>query len=78
MENLVTCTDRRNKSGMKRCENRIARQLRADKPVFHSGLLVYGDGDDAIPEAIRTTAYTRDGLLFDKTVQNISDWHATC
>ncbi|WP_432124124.1 DNRLRE domain-containing protein [Streptomyces sp. C10-9-1] len=77
-ENLFTGTDRMNKSGMKRCENRIARQLRANKPVFYSGQLVYGDGDDAIPEAIRMTAYTQDGLLFDKTVQNISDWQITC
>ncbi|MFG3351185.1 hypothetical protein [Streptomyces sanyensis] len=49
---------------MKRCENRIARQLRANRPVFRSGQLVYGDGDDAIPEAIRMSAYTQVGLLF--------------
>ncbi|WP_340558538.1 DNRLRE domain-containing protein [Streptomyces sp. GSL17-111] len=77
-ENLFTGTDRMNKSGMKRCENRIAKQLRSNKPVFYSGQLVYGDGADSIPEAIRMTAYTRDGLLFDKTVQNISDWQTTC
>lgn len=72
-ENRFTGTDRMNKGGMKRCENRKARQLRSNNPVFYSDQLVYGDGNDSIPEAIRMTAYTRDVLLFDRTVQNTSD-----
>ncbi|WP_374215699.1 DNA/RNA non-specific endonuclease [Streptomyces drozdowiczii] len=77
-ENLFTGYDRMNKSGMKRCENKMAKQLRANNPVFYSGQLIYGAGNSAIPESIRMTAYTKNGRLFDVTVQNSSDWQTTC
>ncbi|MFJ4498584.1 DNRLRE domain-containing protein [Streptomyces sp. NPDC088864] len=77
-ENLFTGYDRMNKSGMKRCENKMTKQLKANNPVFYSGQLKYGAGESAIPESIRMTAYTKSGRLFDVTVQNSSDWQTTC
>ena len=76
-ENLFTGFDRMNKSGMKRCENKIAKQLRGNSPVLHSGQLNY-DGSSVIPESIRMTAYTKEGQLFDVTVENVQDWQTTC
>ncbi|SER60144.1 RHS repeat-associated core domain-containing protein [Streptomyces sp. yr375] len=76
-ENLFTGFDRMNKSGMKRCENKIAKQLRGSNPVLYSGRLNYA-GNSVIPESIRMTAYTKEGRLFDVTVKNVQDWQATC
>lgn len=77
-ENLFTGFDRMNKSGMKRCENKMAKQLRSKNPVLYSGRLNYADSGSVIPESIRMTAYTKTGKLFDVTVKNIQDWQATC
>ncbi|MYV46385.1 laminin G, partial [Streptomyces sp. SID2888] len=77
-ENLFTGFDRMNKSGMKRCESKIKKQLQGNDPVFYSGLLNYPDSTGVIPKEIRMTAYTKSGKLFDVTVGNVQDWQTTC
>jgi hypothetical protein len=63
---------------MRSCEYRIDKQLRANTSVFYSGQLIYGEGDNPIPQGIRMTAFTAEGKLFDVTVQNIAGKQSTC
>ncbi|MFI1941152.1 DNA/RNA non-specific endonuclease [Streptomyces purpureus] len=76
-ENLFTGHERMNKSGMRRCEVKMEKQLAAKNPVYYSGQLIHGSGPGGV-DAIRMTASTRNGPLFDVVVRNISDWQATC
>lgn len=66
-----------NKSGMRRCEIKMEQQLATQNPVYYSGQVIAGSGPGGV-DAIRMTARTRTGLLFDATVKNISDWQTTC
>lgn len=76
-ENLFTGHERMNKSGMRRCEVKIEKQLAANNPVFYSGQLKHGSGPGGV-DSIRMIAYTKQGLLFDATVKNTPDWQTTC
>ncbi|MEU9650543.1 DNRLRE domain-containing protein [Streptomyces sp. NPDC048110] len=69
-ENLFTGYRLMNTSGMKRCENRMASQLKAGNPVLYSGQLSYADDTTLKPESIRMTAVTKKGVLFDTPVTN--------
>ncbi|MDQ0578297.1 hypothetical protein QF030_000475 [Streptomyces rishiriensis] len=76
-EDPFTGFDRMSKSGMKRCENKIAKQLRGNNPALNSGQLNYA-GSSVIPESIRMAACTKEGQLFDVTVKNVQDWQTIC
>ncbi len=76
-ENLFTGYARMNTSGMKRCENRMASQLKKGNWVEYSGQLDY-DETSVIPKGIQMTARTKDGPLFNVYVKNQADWQETC
>ncbi|WP_345594420.1 LamG-like jellyroll fold domain-containing protein [Streptomyces marokkonensis] len=69
-ENLFTGYRLMNTSGMKRCENRIASQLKAGNPVLYSGQLSYPDDSTRMPDSIHMTAITKKGVLFNTPVAN--------
>ncbi|MFR9794354.1 DNRLRE domain-containing protein [Streptomyces sp. MS06] len=69
-ENLFTGYRLMNTSGMKRCENRIAKQLRAGRAVLYSGQLSYPNTTTPQPDAIQMTAMTKNGVLFNTSVAN--------
>lgn len=75
--NLFTGTLRMNRSGMARCEKKIATQLKAGNWVQYSGELNYGP-DAGIPVSITMTAYTKDGQLFNMTILNNNDLSTQC
>ncbi|MEV6654793.1 LamG-like jellyroll fold domain-containing protein [Streptomyces sp. NPDC051219] len=76
-ENLFPGRDRMNKSGMRRCERVMERELKAGNWVTYSGTLTY-DGPELIPTGIQMTAYTKRGKLFDARIENSKDWQTTC
>ncbi len=59
-----------NTSGMRRCESRIVKQLKAGNPVLYSGQLSYASDSVLVPESIRMTAVTKKGVLFNTSVSN--------
>lgn len=69
-ENLFTGYRQMNTSGMRRCESRIVKQLRAGNPVLYSGQLSYPDNSALKPDAIHMTAVTKKGVLFNTPVSN--------
>ncbi|WP_419997818.1 DNA/RNA non-specific endonuclease [Streptomyces boninensis] len=69
-ENIFTGYRRLNHPGMTKYETKMAKALAAQKPVTYSGKLVYGNGDENLPTAIRMTAFTADGPLFSVTLPN--------
>lgn len=77
-ENLFTGYAQMNTSGMKRCENRIAAQLRAGNPVLYSGQLSYRDDSTSMPESIQMTAVTKGGVLFNTPVENLQRKGHSC
>lgn len=76
-ENLFTGFARMNTSGMKRCENKIVKQLKAGNWVQYRARLDNPVGE-GIARSIQMTAYTKNGLLFSTTVSNDSKWQTTC
>ena len=77
-ENLFTGFSRMNKSGMRRCETKMEKQLAAGKWVQYSAKLNYSHAT-GIPDSITMSAYTEDGALFKNVVVlNNSDWQTTC
>ncbi|WP_435866875.1 DNA/RNA non-specific endonuclease [Streptomyces xanthochromogenes] len=70
-ENIFTGFKQMNDPVMKRCENKMAQQLKEGKRVLYSGQLEYGNGRNNIPTAIRMTASTPNGLLFDLDISNM-------
>ncbi|WMX44534.1 DNA/RNA non-specific endonuclease [Streptomyces roseicoloratus] len=79
-ENLFTGHAKMNLSGMKKCENAMARALTpgGSEWVQYSGQLVYGDGSAKIPDGIRMTAVADTGPLFDVYIKNIPEVQVTC
>ncbi|MFI8522751.1 LamG-like jellyroll fold domain-containing protein [Streptomyces sp. NPDC085481] len=79
-ENLFTGHAKMNLSGMKKCENAMARALTPGRSewVQYSGQLVYGDGSAKIPDGIRMTAVADTGPLFDVYIKNIPEVQVTC
>ncbi|MFJ2767478.1 DNA/RNA non-specific endonuclease [Streptomyces sp. NPDC087300] len=75
--NLFTGHGRMNTSGMKRCENKMVKQLKGGSWVEYSGKLNYSD-EDGIPDSITMTAHTSQGLLFRKTIENKPGWQESC
>ncbi|MFE0039468.1 DNRLRE domain-containing protein [Streptomyces sp. NPDC059015] len=77
-ENLFTGFSRMNKSGMRRCEVKMERQLAAQKWVMYTGKVNYSH-TTGIADSITMSAYTEDGVLFENiVVKNITDWQTTC
>lgn len=77
-ENLFTGFKRMNRSGMRRCEIKMERQLAAGKWVMYTGKLNYSH-TTGYADSITMSAYTEDGVLFDDVVvQNSPDWQTTC
>ncbi|WP_461081687.1 golvesin C-terminal-like domain-containing protein [Streptomyces deserti] len=76
-ENLFTGFARMNTSGMKRCENKIVKQLKAGNWVQYRARLDNPVGE-GVARSIQMTAYTKNGLLFSATVGNNSKWQTTC
>ncbi|MFD3663559.1 DNRLRE domain-containing protein [Streptomyces sp. NPDC058659] len=77
-ENLFTGFSRMNKSGMRRCEIKMEKQLAAQKWVMYTGKVNYSH-TTGIPDSITMSAYTEDGVLFENiVVKNITDWQTTC
>ncbi|MEU1780508.1 LamG-like jellyroll fold domain-containing protein [Streptomyces abikoensis] len=74
-ENLFAGYPRMNRSGMKRCENKIAKELGQGNRVYYSGQLT--DGQDR-PDGIRMAARTQNGPLFDEYIENRQGWQETC
>ncbi|MEV6382702.1 DNRLRE domain-containing protein [Streptomyces sp. NPDC051773] len=77
-ENLFTGYGQMNTSGMKRCENRIAAQLKAGNSVLYSGQLSYPDGSTQMPDSIQMTAITKSGVLFNTSVANVQRTGHSC
>ncbi|WP_435212544.1 DNRLRE domain-containing protein [Streptomyces sp. bgisy034] len=77
-ENLFTGYRLMNTSGMKRCENKIAKQLQAGNPVLYSGQLTYPNDSTKMPDAIHMTAITKKGLLFNTPVANLQRKGNSC
>ncbi|MFI7089663.1 DNRLRE domain-containing protein [Streptomyces anulatus] len=77
-ENLFTGFSRMNKSGMRRCEIKMEKQLAAQKWVMYTGKVNYSH-TAGIPDSISMSAYTEDGVLFENiVVKNSTDWQTTC
>ncbi|MFG3527436.1 DNA/RNA non-specific endonuclease [Streptomyces sp. NPDC047917] len=77
-ENLFTGFKRMNRSGMRRCEIKMERQLAAGKWVQYTGKVNYSHAT-GYADGVTMSAYTKDGVLFDSVVvQNITDWQTTC
>lgn len=77
-ENLFTGFSRMNKSGMRRCEIKMEKQLAAQKWVMYTGKVNYSHST-GIPDSVTMSAYTEDGVLFENiVVKNITDWQTTC
>ncbi|MFF0479560.1 DNRLRE domain-containing protein, partial [Streptomyces sp. NPDC004284] len=77
-ENLFTGFSRMNKSGMRRCEIQMEKQLAAGKWVMYTGKLNYSH-TTGYADSITMSAYTEDGVLFSNVVvQNSPDWQTTC
>ncbi|WP_079147677.1 DNA/RNA non-specific endonuclease [Streptomyces thermolilacinus] len=76
-ENLFTGYARMNTSGMKRCENRMAK-AETGTWVEYSGQLRYKDSDKLIPEGITMTAKTKTGPLFNVYIKNIPEFQVSC
>ncbi|MFD9604762.1 DNA/RNA non-specific endonuclease [Streptomyces sp. NPDC059970] len=77
-ENLFTGFKRMNRSGMRRCEIKMEKQLAAGKWVQYTGKVNYSH-TTGIADSITMSAYTKDGVLFDNVVvQNSTDWQTTC
>ncbi|MFE0646864.1 DNA/RNA non-specific endonuclease [Streptomyces sp. NPDC058877] len=76
-ENLFPGRDRMNKSGMRRCETKMKKELAAGNWVQYTGTLAY-KGNNLIPTGIQMTAFTARGKLFDVRVENNQDWQTTC
>ncbi|MFE8949597.1 DNA/RNA non-specific endonuclease [Streptomyces sp. NPDC007856] len=77
-ENLFTGFKRMNRSGMRRCEIKMERQLAAGKWAMYTGKLNYSH-TTGYADSITMSAYTEDGVLFDDVVvQNSPDWQTTC
>ncbi|MFE7573475.1 DNRLRE domain-containing protein [Streptomyces sp. NPDC057521] len=77
-ENLFTGYRLMNTSGMKRCENKIAKQLQAGNPVLYSGQLTYPNDSTKMPDAIHMTAVTKKGVLFNTPVANLQRKGNSC
>ncbi|MFE4673184.1 DNRLRE domain-containing protein [Streptomyces sp. NPDC056723] len=77
-ENLFTGFKRMNRSGMRRCEIKMEKQLAAQKWVMYTGKVNYSH-TTGIADSITMSAYTEDGPLFTNVVvQNSTDWQTTC
>ena len=77
-ENLFTGFSRMNRSGMRRCEIKMEKQLAARKLVMYTGKVNYSH-TTGYADSITMSAYTEDGVLFDNVVvQNSPDWQTTC
>lgn len=77
-ENLFTGFKRMNRSGMRRCEIKMEKQLAAGKWVQYTRKLNYSH-TTGYADSITMSAYTKDGVLFDNVVvQNSPDWQTTC
>ncbi|MEN8655934.1 DNA/RNA non-specific endonuclease [Streptomyces sp. 21So2-11] len=77
-ENLFTGFSRMNKSGMRRCEIKMERQLAAQNWVQYTAKVNYSH-TEGIPDSITMSARTENGVLFDNvTVKNITEWQTTC
>ncbi|MFE7356760.1 DNA/RNA non-specific endonuclease [Streptomyces sp. NPDC057543] len=77
-ENLFTGFKRMNRSGMRRCEIKMEKQLADGKWVQYTGKVNYSH-TTGIADSITMSAYTKDGVLFDNVVvQNSTDWQTTC
>jgi hypothetical protein len=77
-ENLFTGFSRINKSGMRRCEIKMEKQLAAQKWVMYTGKVNYSH-TTGIADSITMSAYTEDGVLFSNVVvANSTDWQTTC
>ncbi|MFJ1796623.1 LamG-like jellyroll fold domain-containing protein [Kitasatospora griseola] len=75
-QNLFPGYSKMNLSGMKRCENKMLKQLNSGNPVFYSGQVDRSNGMH--PNGIQMTAYTAQGKLFDQYVKNIPTNQVTC
>ncbi|MFI8087975.1 DNRLRE domain-containing protein [Streptomyces sp. NPDC086080] len=69
-ENLFTGYRQMNTSGMRRCESRIVKQLKAGNAVLYSGQLSYPSDSALVPDSIQMTAMTKTGVLFSTPVSN--------
>ncbi|MFF3733352.1 DNA/RNA non-specific endonuclease [Streptomyces sp. NPDC002476] len=77
-ENLFTGFKRMNRSGMRRCEIKMEKQLAAGKWVQYMGKVNYSH-TTGYAGSITMSAYTKDGVLFDNVVvKNSTDWQTTC
>ncbi|WP_372345906.1 DNRLRE domain-containing protein [Streptomyces sp. KL116D] len=77
-ENLFTGFKRMNRSGMRRCEIKMEKQLAAGKWVMYTGKVNYSH-TTGYADSITMSAYTEDGPLFSNVVvQNSTDWQTTC
>ncbi|AYG85302.1 tRNA nuclease WapA [Streptomyces hundungensis] len=77
-ENIFTGFKQMNDPVMKQCESRMAQQLKEGKRVLYSGQLEYGNGRNNIPTAIRMTASTPSGPLFDINISNMPGKVKSC
>ncbi|MBT2396546.1 DNRLRE domain-containing protein [Streptomyces sp. ISL-100] len=77
-ENLFTGFSRMNKSGMRRCEIKMEKQLAAGNWVQYTGKVNHSHAE-GMPDSITMSARTENGVLFDNvTVKNITEWQTTC
>ncbi|MEN8654730.1 DNRLRE domain-containing protein [Streptomyces sp. 21So2-11] len=77
-ENLFTGFARMNTSGMRRCEIKMEKQLKAGNWVQYAGKVNYADAG-GLAESITMTASTKEGQLFSATtIKNVQDWQTTC
>ncbi|MFG2886299.1 DNRLRE domain-containing protein [Streptomyces sp. NPDC048297] len=77
-ENLFTGFKRMNRSGMRRCEIKMEKQLAAGKWVMYTGKVNYSH-TTGYADSITMSAYTEDGVLFNNiVVENSPEWQTTC
>ncbi|WP_420718207.1 DNA/RNA non-specific endonuclease [Streptomyces sp. H34-S4] len=78
-ENIFTGFREMNSPDMRKCENRMARELKARRSVLYSGQLEYGNGRQNIPTAITMSAYTINGPTFSGVrIANTPGRQVTC